>query len=180
MPRSSCAISLSLEIIGDRWTLLILRDMILDNRRHFGELLVSEERIASNVLADRLKMLVAEGLLTRSEDPSHKQKAIYSLTEKSISLFPVLAQIGLWGQMNLPDSELNDRGQALLGGGARVWARFMAEMRETHLGVAKPPVERGRPTSGAIAEGKSSRQARRPTKAEPTKAVKAPTVDVSA
>ena len=160
MPRSSCAINLSLELIGDRWTLLILRDMILDNRRHFGELLVSQERIASNVLADRLKMLVAEGLLTRGEDPTHKQKAIYSLTEKSISLFPVLAQIGLWGHLNLPDSELNARGQALLGGGPKVWARFMAEMRETHLGVANPYAEGGRSASGATAMGKPSREVR--------------------
>ena len=60
MPVSNCPISLSLQIIGDRWTLLILRDMIFENRRYFGELMVSEERIASNVLANRLKMLVSE------------------------------------------------------------------------------------------------------------------------
>jgi DNA-binding HxlR family transcriptional regulator len=171
MPRSTCAINLSLEIIGDRWTLLILRDMILDNRRHFGGLLVSEERIASNVLADRLKMLVAEGLLTRSEDLTHKQRAIYSLTEKSISLLPVVAQIALWGQANLPDSELNARGQALMGGGPRVWARYMAELRETHLGVVNPHVKRGRVTGGATAA--AARRARPSARAESAKAATA-------
>ena len=138
MPRSYCAINLSIEVVGDRWTLLILRDMMFDNRRHFGELLVSQERIASNVLADRLKRLVAESVLTRRDDPTHKQKAIYSLTEKGISLFPVLAQLGLWGSLNVANSELNERGQAIVGGGPRAWARFMAGLRKTHLGPSDP------------------------------------------
>jgi DNA-binding HxlR family transcriptional regulator len=138
LPRSHCAINLSIEIIGDRWTLLILRDMMFDSRRHFGELLVSEERIASNVLADRLKMLVSEGLVTRRDDPTHKLKAIYSLTEKGISMFPVLAQIGLWGHSNVPNSQLNDRGFAIVAGGPKAWARFMTELRATHLGADGP------------------------------------------
>jgi DNA-binding HxlR family transcriptional regulator len=134
VPRSYCAINLSLEIIGDRWTLLILRDMMFEDRRHFGELLVSEERIASNILADRLKRLVAEGLVTRRDDPAHRQKAIYSLTEKGIAIFPVLAQIGLWGHHNVPLSDLNQRGRALVKGGPRAWARFMTHLRKVHLG----------------------------------------------
>jgi DNA-binding HxlR family transcriptional regulator len=136
VPRSYCAINLSVEIIGDRWTLLILRDMMFEDRRTFGELLVSEERIASNILADRLKRLVAEGLLTRRDDPTHKQKAIYSLTEKGIAIFPVLAQIGLWGHCNVPQSDLNQRGRAMLQGGPRAWSRFMDQLRVTHLGAA--------------------------------------------
>jgi DNA-binding HxlR family transcriptional regulator len=134
---------MSIDIIGDRWTLLILRDIMLDNRRHFGELLVSEERIASNVLADRLKMLLAEGLVTRRDHPTHKQKAIYSLTEKGISLFPVLAEIGLWGHFNIPRSVLNKQGQAILKGGPRAWARFMADLRKIHLDES-PQRSRGR------------------------------------
>lgn len=143
-PRSPCSISMSIEIIGDRWTLLILRDMMFDSRRHFGQLLVSEERIASNVLADRLKMLVTEGLVTRRDDPTHKQKAIYSLTEKGISLFPVLAQIGLWGHYNIAESVLNERGRAILKGGPRAWARFMADLRKVHLDASAARVGRGR------------------------------------
>ncbi|MGH6681116.1 MAG: winged helix-turn-helix transcriptional regulator, partial [Bradyrhizobium sp.] len=80
--RSGCPINLSLEVFGDRWSLIILRDMMFGGRRHFRELLIqSEEGISSNILADRLKMLLDEGMITKTDDPTHKQKAIYSLTE---------------------------------------------------------------------------------------------------
>src|SRR6516165_12025903 len=92
--RSGCPINLMLEVVGDKWSLLVIRDMIFGNRRHFRELLAkSEEGIASNILADRLKRLVEQGIVTRVDDPSHKQKAIYSLTEQGIALLPVLAQM---------------------------------------------------------------------------------------
>lgn len=95
--RSGCPINLSLEVFGDRWSLIILRDMIFGGRRHFRELLNhSMEGIASNILADRLKRLVELGMLTKADDPSHKQKAIYSLTEMSITLVPIMAQLGAW------------------------------------------------------------------------------------
>src|SRR3954469_20017768 len=79
--RSGCPINLTLEMLGDRWSLIVIRDIMFGNRRHFRELLNgSVEGIASNVLADRLKRLVEAGLLTRRDDPTHRQKAIYSLT----------------------------------------------------------------------------------------------------
>ena len=81
-PRSYCPINLSLEIFGDAWTLLVLRDMMFAGKRHFRELLQSDERISSNILADRLARLVEHGLLTKSDDPTHKQKAIYAPTDK--------------------------------------------------------------------------------------------------
>ena len=81
--RSGCPINLTLEVVGDKWSLLVIRDMIFGNRRHFRELLTkSEEGIASNILADRLKRLVEQGIVSRADDPTHKQKGIYSLTEK--------------------------------------------------------------------------------------------------
>lgn len=136
--RSQCPINLTLELLGDRWSLLILRDMIFGGKRHFRELLRSQEGIASNILADRLKMLVEQGMLTRSSDATHKQKAIYSLTEKSISLVPLFAHIGAWGGRHLPASpELSIRAQILEEGGPRMWETFMAELRERHLGA--PP-----------------------------------------
>src|SRR3954449_2677673 len=92
-PRSYCPINLSLELFGDSWTLLVLRDIMFGGKRHFRELLQSDERISSNILADRLNRLVENGLLTKSDDPTHKQKAIYSLTEKAITLLPVVVQI---------------------------------------------------------------------------------------
>lgn len=144
--RSGCPINLTLEVVGDKWSLLIIRDMIFGNRRHFRELLLkSEEGIASNILADRLKRLVDQGIVTRADDPSHKQKAIYSLTEQGIELLPVLAQMAVWGRKYLPVSEeLSIRAQVLEEGGPKLWTEFMAELRETHLGA--PP--RGRSKSG--------------------------------
>jgi DNA-binding HxlR family transcriptional regulator len=134
--RSGCPINLSLEVFGDRWTLLILRDMVFGGKRHFRELMRSEEGIASNILSDRLKRLVAEGMLTRSSDPTHKQKAVYSLTEKAISLVPVFAALGAWGSRHLPASEaLSVRARVLEEGGPEMQERFMAELRREHLGA---------------------------------------------
>ncbi|MGH3118983.1 MAG: winged helix-turn-helix transcriptional regulator, partial [Gaiellales bacterium] len=128
--RSLCPINLSLEVFGDRWTLLILRDMIFGGKRHFRELLRSEEAISSNILADRLTRLVDQGLLTKADDPSHKQKAVYSLTEQAIALVPVFAQIGAWGSRYLPVSQaLSIRAKVLEEGGPRMWDAFMAELR---------------------------------------------------
>ena len=99
----------------------------------------SEEGIASNILADRLKRLVEAGLLTRADDPSHKQKAIYSLTEKAIQLVPLLAQMGAWGRRHLPVThELSVRAQLLEEGGPALWDDFMDELRTLHLGAPAP------------------------------------------
>ena len=137
--RSGCPINLTLEALGDRWSLLVIRDMMFGNRRHFRELVAkSEEGIASNILSDRLKRLTGAGLITRADDPSHKQKAIYSLTEKAIQLVPLLAHMGDWGVRHLPTSEeLSVRATLLWEGGPELWADFMDELRVTHLG-AKP------------------------------------------
>ncbi|MEO4041351.1 helix-turn-helix domain-containing protein [Hoeflea sp. CAU 1731] len=144
--RSGCPINLTMEILGDRWSLVIIRDMMFGNRRHFRELLnQSEEGIASNILAARLKRLVETGLITRRDDPSHKQKAIYSLTETAIDLVPVLAQIGAWGRRHLPvTEELGVRAQLLEEGGPDLWEAFMDDLRVLHLD-AKPD-ETGKPS----------------------------------
>ena len=150
--RSQCPINLSVELFGDRWSLLILRDMIFGGRRHYRELLRNQEGIASNILADRLRMLVDAGLLTRRDDPSHKQKAIYSLTEPAIQLVPVFATIGAWGRRWLPVSEeLSVRAQLLEEGGPALWEAFMEELRDAHLGGA---------TSGIATAKRSSVAAR--------------------
>ncbi|SCB17810.1 winged helix-turn-helix transcriptional regulator [Rhizobium multihospitium] len=139
--RSGCPINLTLEILGDRWSLIVIRDIMFGNRRHFRELLQnSGERIASNILADRLKRLVEHGLLTRKSDPTHKQKAVYSLTEMSIDLVPLFAHMGAWGRKHLPVSEeLSIRAELLEDGGQKLWEDFMAELRAKHLGKVLPP-----------------------------------------
>ena len=92
-PRSGCPINLTLEALGDRWSLIVIRDLMFGNRRHFRELLTrSEERIASNILADRLTRLEKAGLVSRRDDPSHKQKVIYSLTEASLQAAATVAR----------------------------------------------------------------------------------------
>ncbi|MFI6228476.1 winged helix-turn-helix transcriptional regulator [Micromonospora echinospora] len=139
--RSGCPINLAVEVLGDRWSLVIVRDMMFGNRRHFRELLTgSQEGIASNILADRLHRLVAHGLVSRAPDPTHRQKIVYSLTEPAIQLVPVLAHLGAWGRRHLPVSrELAVRAELLERGGPELWDRFMDELREQHLGVSRPP-----------------------------------------
>ncbi|SDS77154.1 winged helix-turn-helix transcriptional regulator [Actinoplanes derwentensis] len=139
--RSGCPINLSLEVIGDRWSLLIIRDMMFGDRRHFRALLTnSEEGIATNILADRLQRLTQLGMITSAPDPGHKQRILLSLTEPAIQLVPVLAHLGAWGRRHLPVTpELSIRAELLEHGGPDLWDRFMDELREKHLGLPRPP-----------------------------------------
>lgn len=134
--RSGCAINLASEVIGDRWNLVVLRDMMFGNFRHFRELLNNNmEGIASNILSSRLKYLQEVGLITSAPDPTHKQKVIYSLTEAAIQLVPVMATLGDWGRRHLPVTrELSVRARLLFEGGPPMWEQFMDELRELHLG----------------------------------------------
>ena len=142
--RSGCPINLTLETLGDRWSLIVIRDIMFGNRRHFRVLLnESDEGIASNILADRLKRMVAAGLLSKAEDPSHKQKSIYSLTEKAIQLVPLLVQMGSWGLRHMPVThDLSVRAELLENGGPELWEDFMDELRVLHLGAAPKPGRR--------------------------------------
>ncbi len=135
--RSGCPINLSLEVLGDGWSLLVLRDMMFAGKRHFREFLRSEEGISSNILADRLGRLFEEGMVTKAPDPTHKRKAIYSLTGKSIALVPVFVKLGVWGSTHLPASEESSTtARVLEAGGPRMWERFMSELREEHVGAS--------------------------------------------
>jgi len=133
-------ITAAVDVLADRWSLLILRDVIFADRRYFRALLTgSAEGIASNILADRLKRLVAAGLLTRRPDPQHRQKGIYSLTEPAIQLLPLLAQMAAWGRRHMPAShELSVRAELLEQGGPALWEAFMEELRHLHLGAPRP------------------------------------------
>jgi DNA-binding HxlR family transcriptional regulator len=139
--RSGCPINLAVEVLGDRWSLVVLRDVMFGDRHYFRELLAgSEEGIATNILADRLRRLVANGLLVRAGDATHRQKVRYSLTEAGVQLVPVMAALGAWGRRHLPAShELSVRAELLERGGPELWHRFMDELREQHLGIPRPP-----------------------------------------
>ncbi len=138
-PRSGCPINAAVEVFGDRWSLLVLRDIIFGDKRYFRELQAgSLEGIASNILADRLKRLLASGLLTR-EDARAGQRARYSLTEPAIQLVPVFAQLGSWGLRHRPTSRaLRARALLLEEGGPALWQEFMDELRREHLGSESP------------------------------------------
>jgi DNA-binding HxlR family transcriptional regulator len=137
--RSGCPINLTLEALGDKWSLVVIRDMMFGNQRHFRDMMAnSMEGIASNILASRLKRLTELGFISAARDPTHKQKVVYSLTEKSIQLLPMLAVIGAWGIRHTAVSEeLSIRAELLEKGGPKLWEEFMDELRVLHLG-AKP------------------------------------------
>ena len=94
--RSSCPIATSLDIFGDRWSLLIIRDLLFTNNRHFRDFAEAGERIATNVLADRLELLECEGLIRRRPDPADRRKIVYELTRKGFDLAPVVIEMVVW------------------------------------------------------------------------------------
>jgi DNA-binding HxlR family transcriptional regulator len=138
-PRSGCPINAAIEVLGDPWAMLVLRDVMFGNRRHFNELLAgSEEGIASNILASRLKQLVAAGLLTRGE-ARRGQRAAYSLTEAGIQVLPVMVELGNWGLAHRAgERRLRVRAELLRDGGPELMVAMMDELRQIHLGVAHP------------------------------------------
>lgn len=94
--RSGCPLNASVEMLGDRWSLLIIRDMMIRGHRAFNEFLKSDEKIATNILADRLRRLESYGIITAQKDSADGRKLIYALTAKGIDLAPVLAEMVLW------------------------------------------------------------------------------------
>ena len=95
--RSNCPINASLEVLGDRWSLLIVRDMLFVGSRTYKDLLGSEERIATNILANRLERLQAAGIIVSHVDPSDRRRSIYKLTTKGRDLAPAILELGAWG-----------------------------------------------------------------------------------
>ena len=103
--RSDCPISCSLEIWGDKWSLLIIRDLMLKKECTYGELQKADEKIASNILAARLQNLMENGIIDKRDHPDNKLKILYHLTEKGIDLVPIIVEINLWGDqyLTIPD-----------------------------------------------------------------------------
>jgi DNA-binding HxlR family transcriptional regulator len=94
--KSDCPINFALEIFGDKWTFLIVRDLMFKGKHYYGEFLQMEEKIATNILADRLTLLEETGIVTRTIDEQHNSKKIYKLSQKGIDLLPVLTEVILW------------------------------------------------------------------------------------
>jgi DNA-binding HxlR family transcriptional regulator len=94
---SSCPVALSLDLLGDKWSLVILRDILLGGKSHFREFLTSDEKISTNILSARLESLIYDGFLTKHDDESNKSAAIYRPTQKSLDLLPMLFEYMKWG-----------------------------------------------------------------------------------
>lgn len=95
-PRSNCPLNIAMEMIGDRWSLLIVRDLMVMHARTFKDLMACPEKIASNILSDRLRKLVDTGIITTRADPVDARRITYHLTEKGVNLAPVIAELVLW------------------------------------------------------------------------------------
>ncbi len=94
--RSSCPVTFALDRVGDKWSLLIVRDLMFRGKETYGEFLNSGDGIATNVLADRLKCLETEGIIERSRDPENKRRYLYRLTDKGLDLAPLLLEMIRW------------------------------------------------------------------------------------
>lgn len=106
--RSCCPIAATLDLIGDRWTLLIIRDMMFFNKQRFEEFLESAEGISTNILANRLKLLEEYGLIEKQPYSNHSRRMNYYLTEKGQSLRPLIKTMVVWGLKNLPNTRIPD------------------------------------------------------------------------
>jgi len=123
--RSGCPISLALELLGDAWSLLIVRDLMFKGRKRFGEFLAAEEGIASNILTDRLQRLEAGGIVARVPDRDDARRVFYRLTDKGIALAPVLVELVVWSA----DHERTDAPPEVVAQMRRSRARFLASVR---------------------------------------------------
>lgn len=129
--RSDCPVNIALETFGDRWSLLVLRDMILFGKRHYRELLASDEGIATNILAARLRALERQGLIERGRDPANRRQVVYSVTEKGLALVPVLLEMMRWAAIYDAKTPLTRRfRKRLLEDREGLAAEIMASVRE--------------------------------------------------
>lgn len=127
--RSECPLNASVEMLGDRWSLLIVRDMMLRGARTYKEFLEGYEGVATNILADRLQKLVAYGIITTENDPTDGRRVTYRLTEKGIDLAPVLTEMVLWAAAHEKTGN-----QALVRQMREDKSKFLAEVRQRWAG----------------------------------------------
>lgn len=104
--RSGCPIANLVDLVGDKWSLLIIRDFFLE-RNTFKQFIDSPEKIATNILTDRLKSLLSKGIIDYTYAPNNKKTKYYYLTDMGIDLYPVIYEMAMWSQRNL-DIEFND------------------------------------------------------------------------
>jgi DNA-binding HxlR family transcriptional regulator len=111
--RSDCPVSCTLDVLGDKWSLLIIRDVMLRGKMSYSEFLYSEERIATNILVSRLGVLEAEKILVKEVSPENKSKYIYSLTQKGADLMPIVIEMMDWGAKYNKECPRKELGQKI-------------------------------------------------------------------
>jgi DNA-binding HxlR family transcriptional regulator len=107
--RSHCSVNYGLEIFGDKWSLLIVRDIVFAGKKTYGEFLKSEEGVATNILASRLAFLEEQGILSKAPSCADRRKDLYTLTEKGLDLIPILLDIVVWSAKHDPKSNARRR-----------------------------------------------------------------------
>lgn len=126
--RSSCPLSLSLDILGDKWTLLIIRDLIFFKKQYYNEFLSSSEKIATNILSQRLKSLESQNFVSKTRDPLNRSKNIYKVSQKGLDLLPVLLELMLWGHKHSDSAPLVE----IMNRIKNNKAKFMEDILEKH------------------------------------------------
>jgi DNA-binding HxlR family transcriptional regulator len=128
--RSECPIANALDLLGDRWTLLVLRDLIFYGRHEFGEFLNGGEGIATNVLSDRLERLCCAGIVARFHHPTNGKKYVYRVTATGIDLIPTMIELVIWSERHLPAVRVPPERMAPL---VKDRANFIRQLRRTLL-----------------------------------------------
>lgn len=128
-----CPVTFALDVFGDKWSLLIVRDLLLKGKRHYGDFLESSERISTNILADRLAKLERHGLVSREQDAASARKVIYRATQKAKDLLPILLEMIVWSAKHDPslpaDPTIIDGGpENLVERAAHARAQLIAEI----------------------------------------------------
>ncbi|WP_274364750.1 winged helix-turn-helix transcriptional regulator [Paenibacillus thermotolerans] len=129
--KSFCPINLTVELFGDTWSLLIVRDMLALGKKTFGEFLESEERIGPSVLAERLVHLERKGIILKTPDENDRRKYVYTLTEKGMNLIPLMYEIAVWGSLNHPVTKAPDEWYASMKHDKELVVRLWREAVES-------------------------------------------------
>lgn len=139
--RSDCPINFALEVFGDPWSLLIIRDIVYFGKKTYGEFLASEEGMATNILASRLASLERQGILVKRPSPTDKRREEYFLTEKGLDLIPILAEMANWSAEHDPQT-----------GAPAAWIALMKADRERMIQRIRETVRSG----GSVFAGENS------------------------
>lgn len=130
--RCDCPITSALDILGDKWMLVILKQMLVEEMQTFKEFTESDEAIATNILASKLKCLEQNGLIERKNHPTNKKTKLYHLTEKGVSLAPVIVELAVWSDKNLRASNPIMRESDELESMRKNKSRFITKLKSNY------------------------------------------------